>query len=80
MIGDSHAANVHQTKYLGVIIDRKLNLEAHVKNLRAMNSRASGFLKYSREFLPQTHGVKCIGVPLNPILVLLFCMGLPWGD
>ena len=52
-VGDSHVENVDRTKYLGVIIDRNLSWEEHVNNLRTKVSRAIGFLKYSRKFLPQ---------------------------
>ena len=52
-IGDSQVENVDRTKYLGVMIDRSLNWDEHINNLRTKVSRAIGFLKYSRKFLPQ---------------------------
>ena len=52
-IGNSQVENVDRTKYLGVIIDRNLDWKEHVNNLRTKVSRAIGFLKYSRKFLPQ---------------------------
>ena len=45
--------NVDRTKYLGVIIDRKLDWEEHINNVRTNVSHAIGFLKYFRKFLPQ---------------------------
>ena len=50
-IGGSQVENVDRAKYLGVIID--MNLEEHISNVRTKVSRAIGFLKYSRKFLPQ---------------------------
>ena len=38
---------------LCVIINRSLNWDQHINNLRTKVSRAIGFLKYSRKFLPQ---------------------------
>ena len=52
-IGDSQVENVERTKYLGVIIDRSLSWEEHINILRTKVSRAIGFLKYARKFLPQ---------------------------
>ena len=52
-IGDSQVENIDQSKYLGVIIDRSLNWEEHISNLRTKVSCAIGFLKYYRKFLPQ---------------------------
>ena len=52
-IGGSQVENVDRAKYLGVIIDRNLNWEEHISNVRSKVSRAIGFLKYSRKFLPQ---------------------------
>ena len=66
-IGGSQVENVDRAKYLGVIIDRNLNWEEHISNVRTKVSRAIGFLKYSRKFLLQTHSVKCIRVSSSPI-------------
>ena len=52
-IDDSQVENVDRTKYLGVMIDKSLNWDEHINNHRAEVSRAIGFLKYSRKFLPQ---------------------------
>ena len=53
-IGDSQDENVDRTtKYLGVMIDGSLNWDEHINSLRTKVSRAIGFLKYSRKFLPQ---------------------------
>ena len=52
-IGDSQVENVERTKYLGVIIDRSLSWEEHINILRTKVSRAIGYLKYARKFLPQ---------------------------
>ena len=42
-----------RTKYLSVIIDRSLSWEEHINILRTKVSRAIGFLKYARRFVPQ---------------------------
>ena len=52
-IGGSQVENVDRTKYLGVIIDRNLDREEHISNVRTKVSRAIGFLKYFRKFLPR---------------------------
>ena len=52
-IGDSQIENVDRTKYLGVMIDRSLNWDERINNLRTKVSRSIGFLKHSRKFLPQ---------------------------
>ena len=61
-IEGSPVENVDRTKYLGVIIDKNLDWEEHISHVGTKVSRAIGFLKYSRKFLPQTHCVKFIGV------------------
>ena len=45
--------NVDRKKYLGVVIDRNLDWEEHISNVRTKVSRAIGFLKYCRKFLPR---------------------------
>ena len=52
-IGDSQVENVERTNNLGVIIDRSLSWEEHINILRTKVSRAIGYLKYARKFLPQ---------------------------
>ena len=54
-IGGSQVENVDRAKYLGVIIDKNLNWEEHISNVRTKVSRAIGFLKYSRRFYLKTH-------------------------
>ena len=49
------------------MVDRSLNWDEHINNLRTKVSRAMGFLKYSRKFLPQIRLVKCIGVSSGPV-------------
>ena len=51
--GSKVEVKVDRIKYLGVIIDRNLDWEEHISNVRTKVSRAIGFLKYSRKFLPQ---------------------------
>ena len=46
LIGDSQDENVDQTTYLGVIIDKNLNLTEHMKRVHTKVSRGIGFLKY----------------------------------
>ena len=52
-IGGCQVENVDRTKYLCVIIDRNLDSEEHIGNVRTKLSRAIGLLKYCRRFLPQ---------------------------
>ena len=54
-IGGSQVENVDRAKYLGVIIDKNLNWEEHISNVRTKVSRAIGFLKYSRKFFTSKH-------------------------
>ena len=42
----------HEAKYLGVQIDDKLNWKGHIRAVSAKVSRAVGFLKYSKRYLP----------------------------
>ena len=44
---------VERTKYLDVQLDCHLVWDAHVKCMRTKVSRALGFLKYAKKFLPQ---------------------------
>ena len=48
-------------------MDKNLNWEEHISNVRTKVSRAIGFLKYSRKFLPQNTLSKCIRVSSSPI-------------
>ena len=42
-----------KTRYLGVNIDSSLNWKVHIKAISSKVSRAIGFLKHARNFLPQ---------------------------
>ena len=44
---------VERTKYLGVQLDYHLVWDEHIKCMRTKVSRALGFLKYAKKFLPQ---------------------------
>ena len=52
-IAGCQVENVDRTKYLGVITDRNLDWEELISNVRTKVSRAIGFLKYCRKFLPR---------------------------
>ena len=44
---------VQKTKYLGVQIDNKLDWKEHIKTVSLKVSRAIGFLKHAKSFLPE---------------------------
>ena len=46
-------ATVMSTRYLGVNIDSSLDGKDHIKVISSKVSRAIGFLKHARNFLPQ---------------------------
>ena len=75
-IGGSQVENVDRAKYLGVIIDKNLNWEEHISNVRTKVSRAIGFLKYSRKFLPQNTLSKMYSGIVEPHF--RFCCSV-WG-
>ena len=45
--------NVPITKYLGIQVDKNLGWKGHIKALSSKISRATGFLKLAKSFLPQ---------------------------
>ena len=75
-IGGSQVENVDRTKHLGVIIDRNLDWEEHISNVRTKVSRAIGFLKYSRKFVPQNTPSKMYRGIVEPHF--RFCCSV-WG-
>ena len=76
LIGGSQVENVDREKYLGVIIDKNLNWEEHISNVRTKVSRAIGFLKYSSKFLPQNTLSKMYSGIVEP--QFRFCCSV-WG-
>ena len=44
---------IQKTKYLGVQIDNSLNWKEHIKTVSTKVSRAIGFLKHAKTFLPK---------------------------
>ena len=44
---------VQKTKYLWVQIDKKLDWKEHIKTVSSKVSRAIGFLKHAKSFLPE---------------------------
>ena len=74
-IGDSQVKNVDQTRYLGLIVGRKLNWEEHINSLCTKVSRAIGFLKYTRRYLPQNTLIKLS----RGIVELYFCFCVWYG-
>ena len=75
-IGGCHVENVNQAKNLGVIIDGSLDWEEHISNVRTKVSRAIGFLKYCRKFLPQNTLIKMYRGIVEPHF--RFCSSV-WG-
>ena len=76
-IGGSQVENVvDRTKFLGVTIDRNLNWEEHISNVRTKVSRAVGLLKYSRKFPQQNTLSKMYSGIVEPNF--RFCC-LVWG-
>ena len=43
---------VNQIRYLGVIIDENLKWDSQIKNIQTKTSRALGFLKYAKKYVP----------------------------
>ena len=52
-IRESELEVVQKTKYLGVQIDCSLDWKEHIKTVSAKVSRAVGFLKHAKNFLPR---------------------------
>ena len=52
-IRDNELEVVKKTKYLGLQIDRSLDLKEQIKTVSAKVSRAVGFLKHAKSFLPK---------------------------
>ena len=44
---------IQKNKCLGVVIDNSLNWKEHIKNVSAKVSKAIGFLRHAKAFLPQ---------------------------
>ena len=54
---------IQKTKYFGVVIDNSLNWKEYIKTDLANVSRAIGFLRHAKTFLPQeTLKNLCIGI------------------
>ena len=52
-IRDNELEVVQKTKYLGLQIDNSLDWKEHVKTVSSKVSRAIGFLKHAKSFLPE---------------------------
>ena len=52
-IRDNELEVVQKTKYLGVQIDNSLDWKEHIKTVSSKVSRAIGFLKHAKSFLPE---------------------------
>ena len=67
---------VIQKKYLGVVIDNSLNWKEYITTVSAKVSRAIGFLRHTKTSLPQeTLKNLYIGI-VEPLSILLLCLGL----
>ena len=53
VIQEERIDNVLAAKYLGIQVDRNLNWKGHIKALSSKVSRAIGFLKHAKSFLPR---------------------------
>ena len=72
---------VQKTKYLGVKTDSKLDWEEHIKTVSSKVSRAIGFLKYAKSFLPEkTLRTMQTGIFEPHFCYFFFCLGLLWFD
>ena len=43
---------LNQTRHLGLIIDENLKRDSQIKNMQTKISRALGFLKYAKKYVP----------------------------
>ena len=53
LFGDGHISETNSIKFLGLIIDKSLNLSDHLKMLKSKLSRSIGILYKLNKFLPQ---------------------------
>ena len=53
-IGEEHIEAIWNSKYLGVQIDENLTWKNQIKSATEKASRAIGFLKYAKHFLPES--------------------------
>ena len=73
-IRDNELEVVNKTKYLGLQIDCSLDWKEQIKAVSAKVSRAVGFLKHAKSFLPK----EALQTLYAGILEPLFCLGLRW--
>ena len=76
-IGDCPVENVDPIRYLGLIVDENLNWKGHINSLCTMISRAIGFLKYTRKYLPQNTLVRLYQGIVEPHF--RYCCSV-WGN
>ena len=50
---DKELEMIQKNRYLGVVIDNSLNRKEHIKSVSAKVSKAVGFLRHAKAFLPQ---------------------------
>ena len=70
-INGTQIETVERTKYLGFQLDCHLVWDEHIKCMKTKVSRALGFLKYAKKFLPRTRSVKCTEESLNPTFAIV---------
>ena len=69
---------IQKTKYFGVVIDNSLNWKEHIKIVSAKISRAIGFLRHAKTFLPQ-ETLKTLHTDIaEPCFRYCCCLGLCW--
>ena len=78
-IRDNELEVVQKTKYLGLQIDCSLDWKEQIKAVSTKVSRAIGFLRHAKSFLPMA-SLKTLlhGYCRAPLSILLFCLGLCW--
>ena len=77
-IGESAIDIVKNVKYLGVQLDSNLDWNQHMKVLCSKVSRAIGFLKYAKKFVPKETHSNVQRHCRATFSLLLFSMGKLW--
>ena len=68
---------IQNNKCLGVVIDNSLHWKEHIKTALAKVSKAIGFLRHAKAFLPQeTLNTLYTGTVEPHLSILLLCLGL----
>ena len=77
MIDNSSIPSIHSSKYLGMILDDKLNFKSHISNMETKLSRAVGILSKVRYIFPHSTLLLLYFALVHPHILY----GLPlWGS